>query len=354
MKQDAMRTGLLEHFDKTRRDLPWRVDRTPYRVLVSEFMLQQTRVDTVLPYYTEWLERFPDFDALADASIDEILKAWEGLGYYSRARNLHRTAVMVRKRFDGALPDNLDQLRELPGVGEYTAGAIASIAFGLPVAAVDGNVRRVLSRLFNLPAPSATELREAATALVDRLRPGDFNEALMELGATICTPRAPKCEVCPVSRHCLALAANTVHLRPEPKKKKPVPSKDFRTWVLLDEEGRALLVRRPSQGLLASLWEFPTEDQVESMGYRSHGLADLPPVRHAFTHLKATYLPQLRRVARAGSRPVRGEDQPGPQLQWSTFAHMEVLAMPRAQRRIQALAEALLRSDEALAIPDQA
>src|SRR5687768_12935276 len=184
-----MRRALLGFYDAHRRALPWREDPRPYRVWISEVMLQQTRVDAVLPYYRAWMERFPDVRALAAAPLDDVLKAWEGLGYYARARNLHKTALVVHDRMGGELPARAAELRELPGFGEYTAGAVASIAFGERVPAVDGNVRRVLARLFDEPAPSAGWLRERAAALLDRERPGDWNQALMELGATGCTPR---------------------------------------------------------------------------------------------------------------------------------------------------------------------
>ena len=194
----GFRRALLGHFDRSRRALPWRSERTPYRVMVSEFMLQQTRVETVIPYYERWLRRFPGWEALADAGEDEVLRAWTGLGYYRRARNLHRAARVVRERFGGELPKEPAALKRLPGVGEYTAGAVASIAFGRAVPAVDGNVRRVLCRILDVAAPTAGRLREEAARLVDPGRPGDFNEALMELGATVCTPRAPGCGGCPV------------------------------------------------------------------------------------------------------------------------------------------------------------
>ena len=192
-ERSEIRRALLEHYDSTARDLPWRRDSDPYRVLVSEVMLQQTRVETVKGYYVRWLERFPSVETLASAEEDEVLKAWEGLGYYRRARNLRRAALQLREVHGGVVPETYAALRELPGVGEYTAGAVASIAFGVVVPAVDGNVRRVLARLFDVETPRAPWLRSMATSLVDNERPGDWNQALMELGATQCTSRAPRC-----------------------------------------------------------------------------------------------------------------------------------------------------------------
>ena len=312
---EGFRSALLNHFDRHRRPLPWRTDRTPYRVLVSEFMLQQTRVETVVPYYERWLRRFPGWASLAAATLDDVLLEWKGLGYYSRARNLHRTARAVRERHGGELPADPAALRSLPGIGEYTAGAVASIAFGHPVPAIDGNVRRVLARLLDLAAPTPAQLRRTASRLLDPKRPGDHNEAMMELGATICTPRSPRCDECPVAAWCAAHAAGTVSLRPAPPRRRPVPQADYATAVVLDTAGRTLLVKRPDGGLLAGMWEFPSTElpdaratpgdpatpgtpptptalhHLATLGVHGHPTTTLPPVRHAFTHLRATYHP---------------------------------------------------------------
>ena len=202
----AVRSALLGHYDREARPLPWRRDTDPYRVLVSEVMLQQTRVETVTGYYDPWLERFPTVRELARAEEDEVLKAWEGLGYYRRARNLHRAAQMVHDDYAGSLPPTYSGLLTLPGVGEYTAGAVASISFGEVVPAVDGNVRRVLARLYDMADPRPAWLRKTAGDLVDPGRPGDWNQALMELGATVCTPRSPECRGCPIAEWCAARA----------------------------------------------------------------------------------------------------------------------------------------------------
>ena len=321
-RPEAFRRALLRHFDETRRDLPWRTARTPYRVLVSEFMLQQTQAQTAAPYYARWLRRFPGWSALADASRDDVLLAWKGLGYYARAANLHRTAVVVRERHGGRLPRDPSVLKTLPGVGEYTAGAVASIAFGACVPAVDGNVRRVLSRLMDAPRPSRSELRVEAARLLDPKRPGDFNEALMELGATVCTPRSPRCGVCPVADCCRALAAGTVAERPALRPKRPVRHVAYAVAVAVDGQGRTLVVRRPEKGLLAGMWEFPSVEIADSgsggaieaaararlaglgvggegamSGRRCRPSVRLAPVRHAFTHMRATYHPVVLRCA---------------------------------------------------------
>lgn len=252
----TLQARLLAFFDQHARDLPWRRDHDGYRVWTSEIMLQQTRVEAVVPYYERWMRRFPTIDALAAASQDDVLKAWEGLGYYSRARNLHSAARLVRERFGGTMPDDYSALRALPGIGDYTAGAIASIVYGLPEPAVDGNVRRVLSRLFDRDL-EGNNLRTVAAVLVPAERPGDFNQALMELGATICTPRSPRCGNCPVSELCLANAVGTQMLRPARKPKSAVPTFDVGVAVVRDNASRVLLVRRPDHGLLAGMWELP-------------------------------------------------------------------------------------------------
>ena len=314
----AFRRTLLDHFDRSRRPLPWRSERTPYRVMVAEFMLQQTRVETVVPYYERWVRRFPGWEALADADEDEALREWTGLGYYRRARNLHRVARVVRERFGGELPEEPAALKQLPGVGEYTAGAVASIAFGQAVPAVDGNVRRVLCRLLDVAAPTAGRLREEAARLVDPRRPGDFNEALMELGATVCTPRAPGCGVCPVRGWCRARVAGTVAERPARRPRRRVPRVEYAVAVVVGRGGErgdpgsrptiVLLRKRPDSGLLAGMWDFPSAELVgdekpgdviaaaatrllEDLGVPARPTTPLPPVRHTFTHLHATYHP---------------------------------------------------------------
>jgi len=304
-----LRRRLLRFYDADRRELPWRGADDPYRVWVSEVMLQQTRVETVIPYYRRWMERFPTLEALADASQEEVLQAWKGLGYYSRARNLHRAARMVRERHGGALPADPDELKELPGVGDYTAGAVASIAFGAASPAVDGNARRVLCRLFDLPDPTAGELGELASALVDPDRPGAFNQALMELGARVCTPRGPACHECPVEGLCRARARGTVGERPAPKRRAPVREAEVAVAIPVDGAERTVVRRRPEDGLLGGMWEFPSREveggaEAGEVAVRATGelgvaldeggeVRPLEPVPHAFSHLRVLYRPFL-------------------------------------------------------------
>jgi A/G-specific adenine glycosylase len=336
-----LRRALLDHYDAHRRRLPWRAETDPYRVLVSEVMLQQTRVHTVSEYYGRWLERFPDVQALAAAEVDEVLEVWEGLGYYRRARNLHAAARLVRERPDGEIPGSYVGLRELPGVGEYTAGAVASIAFGEAVPAVDGNVRRVLARLHDVAQPKPAWLRGTAAALVDPDRPGDWNQALMDLGATVCTPRTPSCPVCPVATWCAARAAGTEEERPAADRRR-APRPVVFAVAVMHHSGRVLLRRRPADGLLGGMWAFP-EAEVESVEEAvgairgivaaATGVDDvavepdvLATVRHRFTHIDATYVPWLVEWAdtSAGGADVR----------WVEMDRPAGVALPVAQRRI--------------------
>ncbi len=339
--------ALLDHFDVHRRPMPWRETSDPYAIWVSEVMLQQTRVDTVVPYWERWLERFPTVGALADAELDDVLKHWEGLGYYSRARNLHSAARVVRERYDGAVPSEPEELRRLPGVGEYTAGAVASIAFGVPEPAVDGNVRRVLSRLYDLEAPTARELRDLAAALVPQDRPGDFNQALMELGATVCSPRSPDCARCPVADRCAARRLGVQELRPRPASRKAVPVEAVRTLVLVRPDGSLLLVRRPLDGLLGGLWEFPAVAGLDHVPGAAVAVtaADTPgrasalaAVMHAFSHKRVTYEPVLIGLTAAESAGVEASET----VRWAAPDALSDYALPVAQQKIARLVMAAL------------
>lgn len=301
----ALRRRLLDHYDRHRRDLPWRLEKDPYRIWVSEVLLQQTRVETVVPFYRRWMERFPTLEALAEADREEVMAVWSGLGYYRRARNLHAAARLVRDR-GGALPSEPRELSALPGIGRYTAGAVASIAFGRPEPAVDGNVRRVLARLFDLDRPTAGGLEALARELVPDDRPGDFNQALMELGATVCRPRRPACEACPLGSLCRARECGTVECRPGSRRRPEVPRFAVGTAVLSSTEGRFLLARRPEDGLLGGTWEFPgaiarPRESAARAARRAAGrwLGEQAPaasprtawtvVTHAFSHRRHVY-----------------------------------------------------------------
>ena len=307
-KEHQMAATLLAWYEENRRDLPWRRTRDPYVVWISEVMLQQTRVDTVVPYFTRFLDRFPDVQSLAKAPLESVLKAWENLGYYSRARNLHRAARDILERHGGNLPSNREALLCLPGIGPYITGAILSMAFGKAEAAVDGNVRRIMARLYAVRKPLDTaatlrELDERAGALVPRDCAGDFNQALMDLGARICAPRAPRCEACPWKMECAAFREGCAQSLPVKRKKKPVPRRRAIAAVIRDEQGRLLIVKRVNRGLLGGLWKLPggevrSEDRParglerwvkEELGLHIRaGRNPLGSVDHAYSHFRLT------------------------------------------------------------------
>ena len=296
--------ALLRWYDRHRRDLPWRapagVPSDPYRVWLSEIMLQQTTVATVGPYFDRFVARFPDVVALAVASLDEVLQLWQGLGYYARARNLHACARAVVERHGGAFPEDPGLLRSLPGIGSYSAAAIAAIAFDQPVAAIDGNVERVLVRLYAVPEPFPAvkaHLRSLADQLVPRQRAGDFAQALMDLGATICTPRRPRCVICPWRTCCAAAAAGLTDALPARAEKPERPLRYGVAFWLTRGDGAVLLRRRPEEGLLGGMIEIPStpwrgepwgfDEAVRFAPVAATNWTPLPgTVRHGFTHFR--------------------------------------------------------------------
>ena len=298
---------LLSWYGRHGRDLPWRGTRNPYFVWVSEVMLQQTQVDTVIPYYHRFLTRFPTIESLAGASLEEVLKAWENLGYYARARPLHEAAREVVANRKGHMPRTWEEIVRLPGVGPYTAGAVLSIAFGQRVPALDGNVRRVLTRLLAIQKPLEQKgvlkgLREAAEELLPEKNAGRFNQALMDLGAVICTPKRPSCPVCPLEDLCLAFRKGVQETLPVTRKRGPVPHRQATAGIIYDEQVRMLILRRPGRGLLGGLWRFPggeigpgeTPEEAlkravrDELGARVSVGEKLTAVKHAYTHFRIT------------------------------------------------------------------
>ncbi len=261
LSQPGLARDLLAWFARKKRDLPWRRTRDPYRIWVAEAMLVQTQVATVIPYYERFLRLYPDIATLAAAPLDAVLKAWEGLGYYARARHLQRAAREIMARHGGRFPTDPQALRALPGVGEYMAGALLSIAFGRDEPALDGNIRRVLARLFHVAGPpeaaaTRAELRARAQAILPPGRAGAFNQALMDLGATVCTPHRPRCPACPLVRHCRAAERGAQEEVPARKRRRRVPHYDV-TAAVIWRDGCVLIAQRPAAGLLGGLWEFP-------------------------------------------------------------------------------------------------
>lgn len=304
MPSPSLQTRLLTWYSKNKRTLPWRDHPDAYAIWVSEIMLQQTRVETVIPYFEKWMQLFPTVQSLAKASEHDVLNAWEGLGYYSRARNLHKAAKIVVKEHGGKLPDKLSELIKLPGIGRYSAGAIASIAFGKNEPALDGNLKRVYARLSDLKKPIDSPKGEKylwriARENLPKGKAGDFNQALMDLGAMICIPKTPRCSICPLMNVCKAHANGTQELRPVKKPKKVIPHYVHAAGVII-KRGKVLLAQRPATGLLGGMWEFPNGrvngDPAKELGKTlrtGFGLKvqkkeALVLVQHTYSHFKVT------------------------------------------------------------------
>jgi A/G-specific adenine glycosylase len=353
---------LLDWYPPNARRLPWRappagqrsdptVDEPQppdaYAVWVSEIMLQQTQVETVIPYYEKWLAHFPTLAALAAASEQAVLSVWEGLGYYSRARNLQRAAQQIASEWDGRLPPDRKALERLPGIGRTTAGAIASIAFGQDEPALDGNIRRVMARVFDvrLPARSPQGEKRLWELVEENLPPGragDYNQALMDLGATLCTPHAPACRLCPLAGLCQAHALGVQEQRPVIQPRRPVPHYTV-TAAVLEREERVLIARRPSKGLLGGLWEFPGGKQKEGedlpaclrrelreeLGVETEVGTAFGQYQHAYTHFRVTLHAYRCRL-------LAGEPQPlaASELQWVTPAQLKDFPMGKIDRQI--------------------
>ncbi len=343
------RRALLRWFRRGKRDLPWRRTRDPYRIWVAEVMLQQTRVAAVVPYYRRFLKRFPTVGALARARTEQVLRHWAGLGYYNRARHLHRAAKEIVARHEGRFPRELGAALGLPGVGRYTAAAVLSIAYGSPYAVLDGNVARVLARLSKLRGELRAQrrwgqLQRAAQELLAPESPGEWNQAMMELGATVCTPRAPRCAECPVSRWCQAYTLGIAEQLPTPRRKRAPVRVTLAAAVLLDRRGQTLLVkpedgdsREDAGALFSRIWQFPAirvsrYPQKElarhlqaSLGLNGGKLVPLPAARHCVTFREITLAPFLVRLERL-------PDVPGART--PLLAKLDCLAISSATRKI--------------------
>jgi A/G-specific adenine glycosylase len=353
---DALARRLLAWFARYARDLAWRRDRTPYRVWVAEVMLQQTQVETVAPYYGRFLARFPTVQALAQSPLEEVLKVWEGLGYYARARNLHAAARQVVTQQNGRLPDTFEELLALPGVGRYIAGAVASIAFGHDVVAVDGNARRVLSRVFGIQedvtrAAVQRGLEALAADLLPHGQAGAFNEALMELGAIVCLPRMPRCDRCPLCDLCQAHAQGQPEALPVRRPRKRVPHYDVAAAVIIHANGRVLVAQRRADDMLGGLWEFPGGKRepgetlpgclIREMREELDVEVEVPEedsplvvIKHAYTHFRIT-LHAFR------CQLVSGEPRclDCAAFRWVDIAELDALPMSVVDRKV---AQALL------------
>ncbi len=347
MSDETFAGRLLDWYAKHGRSLPWRGVTDPYAVLVSEYMAQQTRVETVIPYYVRWMEQFPTLQALADAPQEAVLKAWEGLGYYARARNLHKAARAIVTEHDGKIPSSLDELRALPGIGEYTAAAVASLAFGADEPALDGNLRRVLARVSALEedpkSPRAmAQLTARARTLFPPGRAGDFNQALMDLSNQVCLPRSPRCPECPLTGFCEAFRQNRQAEFPLKVKKAPVPTLTVTAGVLR-RGNTVLLTKRPADGLLGGMWEFPGGKQEpgetlpECLARELREELDIDVAvgdevgvfRHAYSHFRVVLHAFECSIVSGEPRPLASDG-----LEWVPVGRLGEYAMGKIDRMI--------------------
>ncbi len=345
-RKAAFRRRMLTWYRREARELSFRGETDPYKVWVSEIILQQTQVDQGTPYIDRFLSTFPTVDRLARADLDDVLKLWEGLGYYSRARNLHKAAKRIINEMEGRLPSTAGEWERLPGVGPYTAGAISSIALGEKVPALDGNVKRVLARILDLDSsiddgPTERRLWDVMGRLVQGPAPGDFNQAMMELGARVCKPRSPLCETCPVKCDCRAHAQGNVLERPVRTKKKAVPHHEI-VIAAVKKNGRYLLGKRPPSGLLGGLWEFPggklergeshdaalIRELKKELGIAIQPGALVATVNHAYTHFRTTLnVYTCRHVSGTPCANAHTE------LKWVRPTEFKRLAFPKANHK---------------------
>lgn len=342
----SLRQSLLLWYGQGGRELPWRQSRDPYAIWVSEIMLQQTQVKTVIPYYQRWLTLFPTVQMLAISDQQQVLKAWEGLGYYARARNLHRAAQEIVLKHGGVFPSELATVMQLPGIGRTTAGGILSAAFDQPIAILDGNVKRVLARLLALPIPpkrAIAQLWQFSAALLDTASPRDFNQAIMDLGATVCTPQQPLCASCPWNEHCQAYNQGIQAELPMSETRLPLPHKVIGVAVIWNNQGQILIDRRRQEGLLGGLWEFPggkvepsetieaciQREIREELGIEIAVGDRLVVVDHAYSHFRVT-------LNVYHCRHVSGEPQAieCDEVRWVTLANIDQYPFPKANVQI--------------------
>ncbi|MBN1847140.1 MAG: A/G-specific adenine glycosylase [Deltaproteobacteria bacterium] len=348
-KRKTIQDQLLSWYAHHHRDLPWRRTRNPYHIWISEVMLQQTRVDTVVPFYERFVSTFPTFEALAGASLRSVLKVWENLGYYSRARNLHKAAHVIVHEMNGEFPSSMKDLRNLPGIGPYIAAAISSIAFGQVVPAVDGNVKRVLARVFFIQDPSddkdvKQQIQDIANVLVPKHDSGAFNQAVMELGAMICRPRNPRCRECPINKSCEAFDHGAQDSLPVLLKRHPIPHKEMTAGIMFNQKRQLLVVQRPNHGLLGGLWKFPGGERMEGDKDLAHTLRrsireetgihvrvgkTLHSVKHTYTHFRITLF--AFQCSRRSGVPIPLDCQ---DVLWVKVGDLGQLPMSKADRKI--------------------
>ncbi len=344
IQQNQFRKALLNWYRAQKRNLPWRGAKDPYKILVSEVMLQQTQVQTVIPYYKKWMKEFGSIKKLAGASLDKVLLLWEGMGYYTRARNLHQAAREIEKKYGGEVPRSYEMLLTLPGVGTYTAGAVASIAYNKRVPCVDANTRRVLSRVYCLRPSSLAEkkLQKIALDLMGKASPADFNQALMEVGSLICVAGNPRCDICPINKLCQAASRGAQNQYPSNQKRKKIEEIKVALGIII-RNGNLFVQKRPSHGLFAGLWEFPggkiesgeTPDKAlirelkEELGAKVKILSKGKTIQHSYTRFRVKLHPFLCGIN--GKISLKEKQS---ECRWISIEDMNSFAFPAANRKV--------------------
>ncbi|MDD4356255.1 MAG: A/G-specific adenine glycosylase [Smithellaceae bacterium] len=348
--KNPMGRKLLAWYKHHQRSLPWRKTNDPYRIWISEIMLQQTQVNTVIPYYQRFIKSFPDVRTLAAATLQDVLKAWENMGYYSRARNIHAASRIIVNQWGGRIPDKFEEIKTIPGIGEYTAGAILSIAYRQCVPAVDGNVRRIMSRLFAIHKPvddprEQKNLRDLAALLVPAKHPGEFNQGLMDLGATVCRAKNPDCSRCPLTGLCRAKLHNLQNILPITRKTPAILHRQAAAAIIRNSENLLLVVQRPASGLLASLWKLPggfIEDVEKTGSLLRRNVKEelnisirvgrcLASVDHAYSHFRLTLQAYECRLLKGDPEAMACQN-----WRWATSAQLKNLPMSNIDRKILA------------------
>jgi A/G-specific adenine glycosylase len=354
----TLRRSLLDWYDHQGRQLPWRNQSDPYKIWVSEIMLQQTQVKTVIPYYQRWLQQFPNITTLAKADLQSVLKVWAGLGYYARARNLHQAAQQIQQQYEGQFPSTLEKALKLKGIGRTTAGGILSAAFNQPISILDGNVKRVLSRLVALPVTpkkGIKQLWQVSDQILDPINPRDFNQALMDLGATICVKSQPKCLLCPWQKFCLAYQQGIQNQLPMSETKQPLPHKKIGVAVILNNNNEILIDRRPANGLLGGLWEFPggkieenetIADCIKREIKEELDIAivvgdHLMTLDHAYTHFKVTLNVHLCQHLSGEPKPIECDE-----IRWVKLSDLDQYPFPKANSQIIERLKAYFTEDD--------
>jgi A/G-specific adenine glycosylase len=346
--EEDFRSKLLHWYRDNKRSLPWRDIDNPYFIWISEIMLQQTRVDQAEPYFNQFVEQFPTVYELAEARRQEVLSVWEGLGYYSRARNMHDAAQMVVEEYEGKVPDNWDEIIKLKGIGPYTAAAILSMAYQKPYAVVDGNVIRVLIRYSGIEddvrrSSTKNEIQELAEELLSREQPGDFNQALMELGALICTPTDPECEECPIAANCIAYKQVKTETIPYKSPAKKVPHHNIGVGIIMNENNEVLIALRPENVMLGGMWEFPggkreegesIEETIlreldEELGVKAEIVKPFMQLKHTYSHLKITLYAFICKLVEGKPEPKTSQ-----QIKWIPIEELNDFPFPKANRRL--------------------